>query len=248
MRLNGKVSVVAGVGTGIGRATALLFAQEGSKVALIARRKEVALETADKINNNGGLASAYSSDLTQAFAAEDTLKKVHQTYGKIDILHCNMGAFSLSPFEKMTETNWDDMFNVNLKSIFLTVRACAPYMTENKTGSIILTAAVYGLGLTPPNMSHYNASKAGVIALTKSLALEFAPHQIRVNAVCPGTISHQIYTQGNKNLTTEKKLERKGHPEDIAFGVLYLASDESSWVTGTTMVIDGGASVGIAGA
>lgn len=245
MRLGGKVAIVAGAGRGVGRATALLFSQEGAKVALISRTKENIQETAALIEKRGGEALPMVADLSQARKTKECMDHVAKIFGKIDILHCNMGGYATIPFEKMDEKSWDEMINLNLKSKFITVKSALPHLISNGSGSIILTAAIYGHFFHSKNMAHYNASKAGVISLTKSLAVELSPYKIRVNCVCPGPISHEIHSSGQERIRTNPKLHRGGLPEDIAFSVLYFASDDSSWVTGATLAVDGGLSVGV---
>ncbi|OGR57213.1 MAG: hypothetical protein A3I11_00680 [Elusimicrobia bacterium RIFCSPLOWO2_02_FULL_39_32] len=245
MRLKDKVAIIAGAGPGIGRATALLFAQQGAKVALISRKKDAALDTVERIKEQGGQAVSFIADCTKQDQTHAVFHQIMKEFGKLDILHCNMGHFRTSPIEKITEKDWDEMLSLNLKAKFLTVQAALPYLIKNGSGSIILTAAVFGSMLTTKNMAHYNASKAAVISLTKSLALELAPRQIRVNCVCPGQMSHQMFTKGKDSLRTNPLLFRDGLPEDAAFSILYFASDESAWVTGTTLVVDGGTSIGI---
>lgn len=244
-RLKGKVAVIAGAGPGIGRATAVLFADEGARVAVISRKKEVGDETVQMISDRGGQAMAVAADLTQTAQVEKALDEIVKKFGKIDVLHCNAGSYSVSTVKEMLESSWDDMFDVNLKSYFLAVRAAIPAFAANGGGSIILTGAIYGFTSNPKNMAHYNASKAGVAALTKSLALELSPQNIRVNCICPGQVSHNLFTQGASALQTDPKLLRNGVPEDAAFAALYFASDEAAWITGATLVIDGGASVGV---
>ncbi len=246
LRLKNKVAVIAGAGAGIGRAAAVLFADEGAKVAVIARKKEIGEETIAKIENRSGKAIFVSADLTKSDQVEKAFEKIESAFGKIDVLHCNAGSYASSSVKEMLESSWDDMFDINLKSYFLSVRASIPYLVKNGSGSIILTGAVFGHSANMKNMAHYNSSKAGVVALTKSLALELAPQNIRVNCICPGQIAHQLHSQGESALSTDPKLSRGGLPEDAAFAALYLASDESAWVTGSTLVIDGGLSVGVA--
>lgn len=245
MRLKDKVAVIAGAGPGLGRATALLFAEEGAKVAIISRKKEAAFETIKRIKDQGGHAVSFIADLTKQDQNHAIFRKIAEEFGKLDILHCNMGSYGTSPLENITEKDWDEMLAVNLKAKFFSVQSALPYLVKNGSGSIILTAAVFGSMLTTKNMAHYNASKAAVISLTKSLALELAPRQIRVNCICPGQMSHQLYTKGKGPLRTNPKLFRDGLPEDAAFSILYFASDESAWVTGATLVVDGGRSIGI---
>jgi 3-oxoacyl-[acyl-carrier protein] reductase len=145
----------------------------------------------------------------------------------------------------MTEALWEEMYEANVKSTFLTVRAAIPYLAKSGGGSVILTSAVWGSFLNSKNMAHYNSSKAAVVALTKSLALELAPQKIRVNCICPGQISHQPYTKGSSVIETDPRLSRPGLPEDVAYAALYFASPEAAWVSGAILVVDGGLSAGV---
>lgn len=244
-RLKGKVAVIAGAGPGIGRASAILFADEGAKVAVISRSKETGDDTAAKIRERGGRAISIVADLTVSEQVEKAFVDIEAQFGKIDALFCNAGTFAMSGVKDMQESGWDAMFDSNLKTYFLSVRAGLPYLAKAGAGSIILTGAIFGYSANTKNMAHYNASKAGVVALTKTLALELAPQNIRVNCICPGQISHQMHSGTKPQISTDPKLLRMGLPEDAAFAALYFASDESSWVTGTALVIDGGMSVGV---
>ncbi len=244
-RLKGKVAVIAGAGPGIGRASAILFADEGAKVAVISRSKDTGDETTAIIRDRGGRALSVTADLTISDQVEKAFVDIEAQFGKIDALFCNAGSFAMSGMKDMQESVWDAMFDSNLKTYFLSVRAGLPYLAKAGAGSIILTGAIFGYSANTKNMAHYNASKAGVVALTKTLALELAPQNIRVNCICPGQVSHQMHSGTKPRLSTDSKLLRTGLPEDAAFAALYFASDESSWVTGTALVVDGGMSVGV---
>ncbi len=244
-RLKDKVAVIAGAGPGIGRASAMLFADEGASVAVIARGKETGEETVAKVKERGGKAIFIQADLTQEAQVSLAFNQIGEKFGKIDALFCNAGSYAASSVKDMTEANWDAMFDANLKTYFLSVRAGLPHLAKSGKGSIILTGAIFGYSSNPKNMAHYNASKAGVVALTKTLALELAGQNIRVNCLCPGQVTHHMHSADNASLTTDVKLLRAGLPEDAAFAAVYFASDESCWVTGTTLVIDGGASAGV---
>lgn len=246
MRLKGKVAIVAGAGAGIGRAAALLFAEEGAKVAVVSRRKDVLDDTVARVEERHGKAFAVQADLSKGDEADAALRAVVDHFGRVDVLHCNSGAYSVSSAEHMTEALWEEMYEANVKTSFLTVRAAIPHMAKTGGGSIILTSAVWGSFLNAKNMAHYNSSKAAVVALTKSLALELAPRDIRVNCICPGQISHRLHTSGTAPVHTNPKLRRHGLPEDAAYAALYFASEESAWVTGSVLVVDGGLSAGVA--
>jgi NAD(P)-dependent dehydrogenase (short-subunit alcohol dehydrogenase family) len=245
MKLKGKVAVIAGAGTGIGRSSALLFTEEGAKVSIVSRRKEVLDETVTLVEARKGKAHAVQADLSKSAEADAALQQIFDRHGRIDILYCNSGGYSVSSAENMTEALWEEMYEANVKSTFLTVRAAIPYLAKSGGGSVILTSAVWGSFLNSKNMAHYNSSKAAVVALTKSLALELAPQKIRVNCICPGQISHQPYTKGSSVIETDPRLSRPGLPEDVAYAALYFASPEAAWVSGAILVVDGGLSAGV---
>ena len=242
MKLAGKTVLIAGAGPGIGRATALLFAREGANLILVSRRQEILDQTLQEISKISKTQTlAICADLAKQKDCAAMAEKIFRKFKTLDVLHCNMGSFSMAPAKELSEEAWDSMLDTNLKSVFLTTQALIPHFISQEKGSIILTAAIFGNFLNTKNMAHYNASKAGVVSLAKSLALELAGHNIRVNCICPGQISHH----GSADLKVNPKLQRPGAPEDVAHAALYFAGDESSWVSGSTLVIDGGASAGV---
>lgn len=240
-RLKRKIAVVAGAGLGIGRACAMVMAEEGALVAVVTRKEEAGQETVTRIHARDGKAMAFTADLTDYEQAEACFEKILKACGKIDILNCNLGGYHTSGPEGMTESVWEELFETNLKSVFMSARACIPHMVKNGAGSIVFTSAACSAQTDAGAAERAESIKSGIISLTKSLAEELAPHNIRVNCVLPGSTGKELYTQGRMLMGTEPKLSRQGYPEDTAFAVLYFASDESAWVTGSAFAVDGAA-------
>jgi NAD(P)-dependent dehydrogenase (short-subunit alcohol dehydrogenase family) len=240
-KLDGKVALITGAASGIGRATALLFAKEGAKVAIADWAPEGGRETAQMIEEAGGKAIFIEADVSQAADAERMVKTTVDTYGRIDILYNNagiMGAFAATA--KATEENWDLVLGTNLKGIFLGSKYAIPVMLNQGGGVIINTASTAGIA-SSPYMAAYGASKGGVIALTRAMAMEYSQKNIRVNCICPGMIRTPMTE--SVGLTVEVDFlpqRRAGQAEDIAHAALYLASDDSAYVTASSLVVDGG--------
>ncbi|MCJ7669939.1 MAG: SDR family oxidoreductase [Dehalococcoidia bacterium] len=249
MRLRDKVAIVVGAGSirpgmGNGKATAILFAKEGAKVACVDLRLEAAEETVETIKRQGGQAIALSADATKEVEAKKIVEGVVSDFGKIDILFNNVGIGLGDRGLKITEKDWDTVMNTNLKSIMAICKYVVPEMIKGG-GAIVNNAsmaAFYG---------HYNypyaASKAGVVALTRSLAVGLAKYNIRVNCVAPGLIATPMVEPlmgQRRDSTVEQRvpLKRHGKPEEVAYAVLFLASDEASYITGQTICVDGGLS------
>jgi NAD(P)-dependent dehydrogenase (short-subunit alcohol dehydrogenase family) len=249
MRLRDKVAIVVGAGSirpgmGNGKATAILFAKEGAKVACVDLRLEAAEETVETIKRQGGQAIALSADATKEVEAKKIAEGVISDFGKIDILFNNVGIGLGDRGLKITEKDWDTVMNTNLKSIMAICKYVVPEMIRGG-GAIVNNAsmaAFYG---------HYNypyaASKAGVVALTRSLAVGLAKYNIRVNCVAPGLIATPMVEPlmgQRRDSTVEQRvpLKRHGKPEEVAYAVLFLASDEASYITGQTICVDGGLS------
>jgi len=248
MKLKNKVSVITGAGSGIGRETAILFAKEGSQVVIADWNEESGGETTTIIRKMGYEASYIKVDVSKVSDAKLMVEHALKEYGKLDIVFNNAGvAMPKKPIIEITEEEWDYIISVNLKGVFLGSKYAVRAMLENKCGSIINTSSNAGI-IGRLNYVAYCASKGGVVSFTKSLALECATHNIRVNCICPGAVLTEMTSKSWIKLSEKEKKERTniyplgrmGLPEDIAFAALYLASEESSFVTGIVLPVDGG--------
>ncbi len=249
MKLRGKVALVTGGAAGIGRATSLLFAAEGAKVVVADVDEKGGEQTAQMIRRRNGVAAFMRADVSKASDAEKMVRFAVGSYGRLDILFNNAGiAGPDKPIHKLSEEDWDRVMNVNLKGVFLGSRYAVPQMIRQGGGVVINTASELGF-VGSPGHPAYSASKGGVIALTKAMAVSLAKHNIRVNCVCPGATDTALLKDFAKKARKKRELERiaseipmkrLGRPEDIARAVLYLASDDSSYVTGTYILVDGG--------
>jgi len=250
--LQGKVALITGAASGIGRAAALLFAGEGAAVAIV-DVNHAGQEVANEIIRDGGKAIFEHADVTKAADCKRAVERTQQEFGGIHVLFNNAGIIRRASVVDLSEEDWDRVMAVNLKSIFLLSRQTISLMTKAGGGSIINTAS--GWGLTGgPRAAAYCASKGAVVLLTKALAVDHGPHKIRVNCICPGDTDTGMLREEAKQLGTpqdsflatsaRRPLGRIGRPEEIARAALFLASDASSFVTGTALVVDGG---GLAG-
>lgn len=249
MRLAGKVAIITGAGAGIGRATALLFAKEGAKVVVADCNPQMGTETVSLIKQEGGEAIFVQVDVCKAADAERVARTTVETYGKLDILVNNAGIYVQGSVVEMREEAWDRILDVNLKGVFLCSKYCIPEMIKGGGGSVVNIGSEAGI-VGIQNQVAYNVSKSGVIALTKSTALDFAAHNVRVNCLCPGRTLTPLVEKviaeaedpasARRALEEDRPLNRMGRPEEIAAGVLYLASDESPYATGSILSIDGG--------
>ena len=252
-RLTGKACLVTGAGSGIGRATAHRFAEEGGKVAAADLRGDTAERTAAEI---GGDAIGIEVDVTSAGSVAACVDRVAETFGALDVVVNNAGVTIVGAAHDMDEPDWDRELATNLKSVYLVSKAAWPHLVERGGGSILSTASIAGLWASPADAA-YCASKAGVVMLTKCMALDGANDGIRVNCVCPGfteTPMIEGYFADQPDPAASRAfatglhpLGRLGDPRDIADAMVYLASDEASWVTGTALVVDGGLTSGIWG-
>ena len=253
MQLEGRVALITGGGSGIGRATALLFAREGAAIAIVDLDESRALAVAQEIEDKGGRAVAVRCDVSQAADCQRAVQETVAALGSLDILFNNAGIIRRASILEISEEEWDRAMAVNVKSIYLLSRYAIPVMEKAGGGAIVNTGSGWGL-VGGQNAVSYCASKGAVVNMTRAMALDHAAQKIRVNCVCPGDTDTGMLRSEAKQLgfTTEtflaeaadRPLGRIGKPEDIAQAVLYLASEASSFVTGTTLVVDGG---GLAG-
>jgi meso-butanediol dehydrogenase/(S,S)-butanediol dehydrogenase/diacetyl reductase len=252
--LRGKAAFVTGAGSGIGRATARRFAEEGAAVMAADVVADRAAETARMLSDDGLLARSVCVDVTDARAVEEGLARTVQELGGVDVVVNNAGITIVGGVEELSAQQWDLELDINLKSVYLVSRAAWPRLRGAGGGCILSTASIAGQWALP-NDAAYCASKAAVIMLTKCMALDGARDRIRVNCVCPGFIqtpmidgyfADQPDPEGARTFATGlHPLGRLGEPVDIADGFVYLASDEAGWTTGTALVVDGGLTSGI---
>ena len=247
MKLDNKTAIVTGARRGIGRTIALALAKEGANVVVSDISQEDCQTVVTEIEGLGRKGLALKCNVTSRAEVEDMVRRAVAEFGKVDILVNNAGIISFKPFLELTDEDWDNTLNVNLKGQFLCSRAAAKEMAKNKWGRIINIASISsgGCGIAFPLIAHYTASKGGVMALTEALALELTPQGINVNAICPGAIDTDMVKGVKESGQLEQLLlripkGRIGQPEDIANLAVFLASDESDYITGAAIVIDGG--------
>ena len=248
MRLNGKVSLITGGGSGIGREAALLFAGEGSAVVIADVNDRGSEESVEMITSRGGRAVRFHADISKASDAEEMIAFAEREFGKLDVLFNNAGIMDSRDDDAIAtdETVWDLTMNINAKGVFLGCKYGIPALRRAGGGSIINTASFVALlGAATPQIA-YTASKGAVLSMTRELAVIHAREKIRVNALCPGPLRTELLM---KFLDTEQKLQRRlvhipmgrfGEAREIAQAALFLASDESSFMTGAELVVDGG--------
>ncbi len=246
MRLAGKVAIITGAGSGIGRACAVAFAREGAQVALVGRRKDRLEAVAQKM---GGTAVVIAADIAQKADTDRVVNVTAKHFGRIDVLLNNAGVLFPGTAEEVTEEQWDLTFDTNVKGVWRLSRDVLPHMRKAGGGSIINVASTLGLVGTRLRAA-YSPSKGAVVLLTKCMAVDHAPDKIRVNCICPAFVETELTEAAYSNLpdpaaairerVTKHPIGRLGKPEDIAGAAVFLASDESSWVTGAAFSIDGG--------
>ncbi len=249
MRISDKVAIITGAASGIGRTTAILFAKEGGKVVVADQNEAGGDETVDLIRTDGGQAIFTRVNVTSATDIQGMVKTTIDTYGKLNILVNNAGIAIRLPVVDLPEEDWDRSIDVNLKGIYLGSKYAIPEMIKNDGGAIVNIASIYGL-VGGRTRAAYAASKGGVVNLTRSIALDYALYKIRVNCICPGFVNTPLLKNILKTqeeyqaLADLHPIGRLGEMLEIAHGVLYLASDESSFVTGIALPIDGGYTAG----
>jgi NAD(P)-dependent dehydrogenase (short-subunit alcohol dehydrogenase family) len=245
MKLENQVAFITGAASGIGRATSVLFASEGAKVTVADIDSVMGGETVSIIKKSGGEARFVEVDVTDAVSLEKAIKGAAESSGRLDILFNNAGIGSTTaPLEDVDETDWDIVLGVNLKGTYLGCKYAIPIMKKQRSGNIISTSSESGINAMP-NRVAYGVSKAAIIHLTKSLSMELASFNIRVNCICPGPILTPIFGKVDvRKLTREmaKKtpLARMGQPEEIAQAALFLVSNDAAYITGHALIVDGG--------
>ncbi len=247
MRLKNKVAIVTGAGQGIGKEIALSLAKEGAKVVFSDITNKI-YDVVKEIEALGSQALAIKTDVSNSKETEEMIKETIKKFGRIDILVNNAGIFPFKSFFEMKEEDWDKVLNINLKGVFNCTKAVTPTMVKQKYGKIINIASIAGMRVGYIGLTHYCASKAGITGFTKALALELAPFKINVNAIAPGAIDTPgamvaSSKESMKQFAQTIPLKRIGQPKDIANVVVFLASDESSYITGECIVVDGGLTI-----
>jgi NAD(P)-dependent dehydrogenase (short-subunit alcohol dehydrogenase family) len=245
-RLSGKTALITGAGSGIGRACAIAFAREGARVALVGRRRGPLEDVAREI---GSAAFVCPGDVSNKTDIERIVRETVAHFGGLNVLVNNAGKLVAGTAESHTEEEWDATFDTNVRGVWLLSKAALPHMRKSGGGSIINVSSVLGL-LGAKNRVAYAASKGAITLMSKAMALDHAAEQIRVNAICPGIVETELVAQfitsapdpeaARKQRVALHPLGRFGKPEDIAYMAVYLASDESAWVTGAAFPVDGG--------
>lgn len=249
MRLQGKTAIVTGGTTGIGRASAMLFAKEGAQVVLTDWREGRSGPVLDEISNAGGEATFVLCDVSKREDNERMVDLCVERYGRLDILFCNAGRFLHKLITESSDEDIDAIFDVNVKGLIYACRAAIPHMLRQGGGAILFDASIRGLG-AQPGSPLYCASKGAAVLLAKALALDYATSNIRVNALCPGIVDTPMLRQAAKQesdpeaawerYSSEQPMGRLATPEECAHAALWLLSDEASFITGAAIPIDGG--------
>ncbi len=249
VRLNGKVAIITGAASGIGKATAILFAEQGAKIVVADIDKDGGKKTVADIQDVGNDAIFVNTDVTVKSDTEQMVEQTIASYGKLDILLNNAGIAMRLPVAELSEEDWHRCLDVNLTGVFLCSKAAIPAMQNNGCGSIINLSSIYGI-VGADVRAAYVASKGAVTNLTRGMALDYASDNIRVNCICPGFVETPLVAgvvktpEEYQKLADKHPLRRLGQPKEIAYGALYLASDESAFVTGIALPIDGGYTAG----
>ena len=250
MRLENKVAIVTGGANGIGRAICELFAQEGASVVVADIERDAGLKTVDRIEAGGGRAMMVETDVSREADVEGMVRSVVSALGRVDVLVSDAAAFSFGSVDTASQSDWDRALGVNVMGTAYCAKHVLPVMKEGGGGSMVVVASVSSF-IAQPAFVPYNASKGALLQMTRCMALDMAPFNIRVNCVCPGAILTRATERHREFLGAEREqflreaadasmMKRLGAPREIAYGALFLASDESSFMTGAPLVIDGG--------
>jgi len=245
-RLDGKVSLITGGGTGIGAACARVFAQEGATVVITGRRKDALEQVAKEIEKANGRALVVAGSVTDEAHAQSAVAQAVRTFGTLNVLVNNAGAGAFGKLLHETdEATWNEMLAINLTGVYRMIKAAVPEMMKARGGAIVNVSSIASL-VGIPMTAAYSASKGGMDALTRCVAMDYAQQQIRCNSVCPGLVDTPMASglinnpEALTQIMTAYPLGRYGTPDEVAKLILYLASDESAWVTGSIFPIDGG--------
>jgi 2-hydroxycyclohexanecarboxyl-CoA dehydrogenase len=237
MKFKNRTVLVTGAGRGIGRSVALRFAEEGARVALVARTEKELLETESQLRKQGASCLSFPADITSRGSADACVRATEKELGPVDVLVNNAGVFLWKPFLQLTPEEWELVLSTNLTGAANFCRAVLPGMVERRRGRIVNVASIHGMR-GEANLAAHSAAKFGLVGLTQSLAREFREHNIAINAVCPGTVENKIDETG----TEERRapLAEKLWPRDVARTILFLASDDAAAITGATLEVLGG--------
>jgi 3-oxoacyl-[acyl-carrier protein] reductase len=243
-RFKDQVVIVTGASKGIGRGIAYLFAEEGAKLVLVGREEGPLKAVEFAIQNSGEKAISIKADVSNPQDMERMVKEAVSHYGKIDVLCHNAGIYPYARLENMTLEDWQKVIDVNLTGTFLAVKACIPIMKTQGRGKIVVTSSISGPQTALPGYAHYTASKGGIAGFIRTAAVELAKYRININAVEPGNIMTEgldaLGSEHIQNMIKAIPLGRLGTPEDVAHAIMFLASKEASYITGQSLIIDGG--------
>lgn len=249
MRLQNKVAIITGAGSGIGQASALRFAQEGATVVVVDWKAQAGQETVEKIHADGGSAHLICADVSQEAEVAQLVEETIRLYGRIDILFNNAAIQVFGTIPETSSQEWSKVMDVNLKGVYLGCKYVIPHMISQGSGSIINTSSILGL-VGDPQLPAYGATKGAILAMTAAMAQAHGPQGIRVNCICPGDVATPLVLEyfsqqpdpaaAEAAVTANYALRRIAQPAEIANVALFLASDESSFVTGTQIIVDGG--------